>query len=211
MAHGGVLSPEDLEGYAPVWRAPDEIRFGRLVVHTMPLPSSAGQVLRSVLAQLEIARGPSRGLDADSYHLLLEAERRAYGDRNRWLGDGDCTVVPLDGILAPARLAALGASIDPERATPSASLGGNLQREAEDAEETTHLSVATPDGSAVALTTTLNGSSGGGAVVPGVGVLLNNGMNDDALPAASRISTASSRGARTRCGPGRGPSLRCRP
>ena len=180
-AHGGVLSEEDLAGYAPVWRAPDEIRFGRFVVHTMPLPSSAGQVLRSVLAQLEVARGPARGLDADSYHLLLEAERRAYADRNRWLGDGDCTVVPLGEILAPARLAELGASIDPARATPSASVGATLSREAEEAEETTHLSVATPDGSAVSLTTTLNGSFGNGAIVPGIGVLLNNEMDDFAI------------------------------
>jgi gamma-glutamyltranspeptidase/glutathione hydrolase len=180
-AHGGVLSEEDLAGYAPIWRAPDEIRFGRLVVHTMPLPSSAGQVLRSVLAQLEVARGPGGGLDADSYHLLLEAERRAYADRNRWLGDGDCTVVPLGKILEPARLAALGASIDPVTATPSASVGASLPRGAGEAEETTHLSVATPDGSAVSLTTTLNGSFGNGAIVPGLGVLLNNEMDDFAI------------------------------
>jgi gamma-glutamyltranspeptidase/glutathione hydrolase len=187
-AHGGVLSQEDLEGYAPVWRAPDEIRFGRLVVHTMPLPSSAGQVLRSVLAQLEVRGGAAQGLDADSYHLLLEAERRAYADRNRWLGDGDCTVVPLGEILAPARLAALGASIDLARATPSSSVGASLSRGAEEAEETTHLSVATADGSAVSLTTTLNGSFGNGAIVPGVGVLLNNEMDDfAAVPGAPNL------------------------
>lgn len=177
-SHGGVLSEEDLAGYAPVWRVPEEIRYGRLVVHTMPLPSSAGQVLRSVLAQLEVARGLARGLDADSYHLLLEAERRAYADRNRWLGDGDCSVVPLGEILAPARLAALGASIDPARATPSTWVGASLPRESE---ETTHLSVATPDGGAVSLTTTLNGSFGNGAIVPGIGVLLNNEMDDFAI------------------------------
>ncbi|MBK6403856.1 MAG: gamma-glutamyltransferase [Holophagales bacterium] len=177
-AHGGVLSEEDLAGSAPVWRVPEEIRYGRLVVHAMPLPSSAGQILRSVLAQLEVARGLARGLDADSYHLLLEAERRAYADRNRWLGDGDCSVVPLGEILAPERLAALGASIDPARATPSTWVEASLPRESE---ETTHLSVATPDGGAVSLTTTLNGSFGNGAIVPGIGVLLNNEMDDFAI------------------------------
>lgn len=177
-AHGGVLSEADLAGYTPIWRAPEEIRYGRLAVFTMPLPSSAGQVLRSVLAQLEVARGLVGSLDADSYHLLLEAERRAYADRNRWLGDGDCTAIPLGEILAPARLAALGASIDPTRATPSTSVGASLTREPE---ETTHLSVATPDGGAVSLTTTLNGSFGNGAIVPGIGVLLNNEMDDFAV------------------------------
>ncbi|MBK8594885.1 MAG: gamma-glutamyltransferase [Holophagales bacterium] len=177
-AHGGVLSEEDLAGYAPLWRAPDTIRFGPLVVHTMPLPSSAGLVLRSVLGQLEVARGAARGLDASSTHLLLEAERRAFGDRNRWLGDGDCSVVPLGELLAPARLAALGASIDAARATPSASVESSLSSPAAEKEETTHLSVATPDGFAVSLTTTLNGSFGNGAIVPGLGVFLNNEMDD---------------------------------
>ncbi len=177
--HGGVLTAEDLEGYAPVWRAPEEIRSGDLVVHTMPLPSSAGLVLRSVLAQLETAEGARRGpLDPAAYHRLLEAQRRAYADRNIWLGDGDCVEVPLAELLAPARLAALGASIEPGRATPSVRVGAAPGRERE---ETTHLSVATPDGFAVSLTTTLNGSFGNGAVVPGVGVLLNNEMDDFAV------------------------------
>ncbi|MHB8796829.1 MAG: gamma-glutamyltransferase [Thermoanaerobaculia bacterium] len=175
-AGGGVLSEHDLAGYAPVWRAPEEIRFGDLVVHTMPLPSSAGLVLRSVLAQLEVARGTgSFRPDAAGYHLLLEAERRAYADRNRWLGDRDCVEVPLAELLEPGRLALLGGSIDPDRSTPSTSVPGSLARERE---ETTHLSVATPDGFAVSLTTTLNGSFGNGAIVPGTGVLLNNEMDD---------------------------------
>ena len=178
-AHGGVLSEEDLAGYAPVWRAPEEIRFGALRVYTMPLPSSAGFVFRSVLAQLESARWRGRGhLGPDEYHLLLEAERRAYADRNRWLGDGDCRPVPLRDLVDPARLAALGASIDPLRATPSPAVEAGLGRESE---ETTHLSTATPDGFAVSLTTTLNGSFGNGAIVPGVGALLNNEMDDFAI------------------------------
>jgi gamma-glutamyltranspeptidase/glutathione hydrolase len=178
-AHGGVLSEGDISGYQPLWRPAEEIRFGRFVVHTMPLPSSAGLLLRSVLAQLEVApprSGP--GLDAGALHVLLEAERRAYADRNRWLGDGDCSAIPLAQLLAPSRLAALGASIDPARATPSSSIDAAAPRESE---ETTHLSAATPDGFAVSLTTTLNGSFGNGAVVPGVGVLLNNEMDDFAI------------------------------
>lgn len=185
-SEGGVLTEEDLAGYAPVWRPAEEIRFGPYVVHTMPLPSSGGFVLRSVLAQLEVAEGVAGGrLDGRRYHLLLEAGRRAFADRNRWLGDGECGPVPLAHLLAPERLAALGATIDPARATPSASVGGSVAAESE---ETTHLSAATPDGFAVSLTTTLNGSFGNGAVVPGVGVLLNNEMDDfAAAPGAPNL------------------------
>ncbi len=177
-ANGGVLSEEDLAGYTPVWRPAEEIRFGRFSVHTMPLPSSAGMVLRSVLAQLEVARGAAAGgLDPRSYHLLVEAERRAYADRNRWLGDRDCVAVPLGALLAPDRLASLASTIDPARATPSATVDAAVL----ETEETTHLSVATPDGFVVSLTTTLNGAFGNGAIVPGVGVLLNNEMDDFAV------------------------------
>ena len=177
-ANGGVLSVEDLEGYEPAWRAPEEVRTGRLTVFTMPLPSSAGLVLRSVLAQLEAARGTvGAPLDAEGSHLLLEAERRAYADRNGELGDSDCVGVPLARLVAPARLAALGAGIDPGRATHSSAVAAAGRER----EETTHLSVATPDGFAVSLTTTLNGNFGNGAVVPGLGVLLNNEMDDFAV------------------------------
>ena len=184
-SHGGVLSAADLEGYAPVWRPPEEIRFGPLAVYTMPLPSSAGFLFRSVLGQLEVARGTGPApLDAEGYHLLLEAARRAYADRNRALGDADCDEVPLADLLAPARIAALGAAIDAGRATRSSSIPAASRER----EETTHLSVATPDGFAVSLTTTLNGTFGNGAIVPGTGVLLNNEMDDfAAAPGAPNL------------------------
>lgn len=176
-AGGGLLGEDDLAGYRPVWRAPEAIDFQGLRLVTMPLPSSGGFVLRSVLAQLEAAGDGWKALGtAPSIHLLAEAERRAYADRNRYLGDGDCTRVPLARLLAPARLTALGLSIDPRRATPSAAVAALAP--IREREETTHLVVATPDGEAVSLTTTLNGLFGNCAVVPGLGVLLNNEMDD---------------------------------
>lgn len=174
---GGVLTEDDLAGYQPEWRPPfvfDDSRF-RLV--TMPLPSSGGFLLASILGQLRFARGAIDDRDAaESIHLVAEAERRAYADRNRFLGDPGCVDVPLAALLAPARLAALGRSIDPARATPSASIeGGAWPR---DPDQTTHLVTATADGGAVSLTYTLNDTLGNRSVVPGVGVLLNNEMDD---------------------------------
>lgn len=176
-AHGGILSAEDLAGYAPVWRPAEEIRFGPYAVHTMPLPSSAGLLLRSVLSQLELLQDPGAGLGPASYHLLIEAQRRAYADRNRWLGDRDCVDVPLGPLLSPVRLSALASTIEPARASRSVEVDAGLAER----EETTHLSVATPDGFAVSLTTTLNGTFGNGAIVPGTGILLNNEMDDFAV------------------------------
>ncbi len=177
QAKGGVLTEADLAGYAPSWRIPFVFDFGRFRLVTMPPPSAGGFLLASILGQLQAARGDLSSRDAaESIHLIAEAERRAYADRNRFLGDPDCVEMPLARLLAPVRLAALGFSIDPARATPSSAIAGGEWPGERD--QTTHLSTATADGEAVALTYTLNDTFGNGAIVPGTGVLLNNEMDD---------------------------------
>jgi len=180
QATGGVLTEEDLAGYRPEWRPPFVFDDGRFRLVTMPLPSSGGFLLASILGQLRFVRGAIDDRDApETLHLVAEAERRAYADRNRFLGDPTCVDVPLAALLAPARLAALGFSIDPARATPSSSIvGGAWPREPD---QTTHYVTATADGGAVSVTYTLNDTLGNRTVVPGVGVLLNNEMDDFAV------------------------------
>jgi gamma-glutamyltranspeptidase / glutathione hydrolase len=176
-ATGGVLTEADLAGYAPSWRIPFAFDDGRFRLVTMPSPSSGGFLLASILGQLRFARGDISSRDAaETIHLIAEAERRAYADRNRFLGDADCVDEPLARLLAPARLAALGFSIDPSRVTPSREVTGGAWPGEHD--QTTHLSTATVDGDAVALTYTLNDAFGNGTIVPRVGVLLNNEMDD---------------------------------
>jgi gamma-glutamyltranspeptidase/glutathione hydrolase len=176
-ATGGVLTEADLARYAPSWRFPFVLDYGRFRLVTMPPPSAGGFLLASILGQLETVRGDISSRDAaESLHLIAEAERRAYADRNRFLGDPDCVAIPLARLLAPARLAALGFSIDPARATRSSAIAGGAWPGERD--QTTHLSTATADGEAVALTYTLNDTFGNGAIVPGTGVLLNNEMDD---------------------------------
>jgi gamma-glutamyltranspeptidase/glutathione hydrolase len=180
-SEGGVLSAADLRSYRPVWRTPFSFEYGRWRLVTMPLPSSGGFLLASILGQLAASGFTPAMLDsAAGVHLLTEAERRAYAERNRWLGDADFVEVPVRELLAPAHLTLLAASIDRSRATPSSRVDGRLPAGREKP-ETTHLSVATADGEAVSLTYTLNGAFGNGSVVPGVGVLLNNEMDDFAV------------------------------
>ena len=128
QATGGVLTEEDLAGYQPEWRPPFVFDDGRFRLVTMPLPSSGGFLLASILGQLRFVHGAIDDRDApETIHLVAEAERRAYADRNRFLGDPGCVDVPLASLLAPARLAALGFSIDASRATPSiVDRGGRL-------------------------------------------------------------------------------------
>lgn len=174
---GGVLTEADIAGYRPEWPPPFVFDDGPYRLVTMPLPSSGGFLLASILGQLRFVRGSiTDGGAAETLHLVAEAERRAYADRNRFLGDPACVDVPLAALLAPARLAALGYSIDASRATPSASIeGGAWPR---DPDQTTHFSTATADGGVVSVTYTLNDTLGNHTVVPGTGVLLNNEMDD---------------------------------
>jgi gamma-glutamyltranspeptidase/glutathione hydrolase len=174
---GGVLAEEDIASYRPEWRPPFVFDDGRFRLVTMPLPSSGGFLLASILGQLRFVRGSIQDRDAaESIHLVVEAERRAYADRNRFLGDPACVDVPLATLLAPARLAALGFSIDPSRAMPSSAIAGGAWPKEPD--QTTHFVTATADGGVVSVTYTLNDTLGNHTVVPGVGVLLNNEMDD---------------------------------
>ena len=176
-ATGGVLTEEDLAAYRPVWRPPVVFDFDRWRLVTLPPPSAGGFVLMSALGQLAAAPVDLRSLDeAGRVHLVSEAMKRAFADRNEYVGDPDCVSMPLAALLAPARLAALGASLRLDRVTPSSAIqAGAVPREGD---QTTHFSVATADGEAVAVTYTLNETFGNGDVVPGVGVLLNNEMDD---------------------------------
>src|SRR5581483_11106857 len=115
---------------------------------------------------------------AQSIHMVAEAMRRAYADRNEYVGDPDFVKVPIAGLLDRAYLARLRASIDPERATPSDVVKPGKPNGTAEHNETTHYSVVDKDGNAVGITWTLNGGYGNGITVPGLGFLLNNGMDD---------------------------------
>ena len=172
---GGLISHGDLRQYRALWRPPLVIEFGNRRLLSMGPPSGGGFVLAEILGLLAGFDLPDLTYrSADEIHLLTEVMRRAYADRNRFLGDPDHVEVPLDELLAPARLDSLRSTIDPRRA--SRSLGGPAS--SPEGSETTHFSVIDAVGNAVAVTTTINGSFGSGVVVRGAGFLLNNEMDD---------------------------------
>jgi gamma-glutamyltranspeptidase/glutathione hydrolase len=113
---------------------------------------------------------------ADRVHLLAETWRRAYADRFL-LGDPATTLASAAQLMDPAWLARRASEIDRSRATPSAKVRP-WARAAGGRGDTTHLSVVDGEGNAVSLTTTLNGSYGCGVLVPELGILLNNEMDD---------------------------------
>jgi len=174
---GGIMTRDDLKSYSAIVRAPVRGSYRGYDIVSMPLPSSGGTVLLESLNILEgfdlsdLAQGSPTSL-----HLLIEAMKRAYADRARYLGDPAFVKAPVNLLLAKDDAAKLRAGIDPERATPAQQV--MARQPPHEGSNTTHFSVVDSEGNAVANTYTLNFSYGLGLVAEGTGVLLNNELDD---------------------------------
>lgn len=174
---GGLISHQDLARYQPVWRAPVHGTYRGYDIWSMPPSSSGGILLMQMLNMLEPFNIQASGWGTlDTVHLMVEAQKRAYADRARHLGDSDFYPVPIDQLLSKSYARDRFADFSASRATPSDEIfAGTFPAEST---ETTHYSVIDRAGNAVAVTTTLNSSYGNKVVVPGAGFLLNNEMGD---------------------------------
>jgi len=176
-AHGGVLTADDLAAYRTGEAPPLRCAYHGYTFVSTPPPSSGGVTLCEILNILEGYDLHGFGFhSAMSVHLMVEAMRRAYFDRNAELGDPDFVRNPLDRLLSKDYAARLRAAIDPDKATPSDTLKPDAGPR--EKAETTHYSVIDGEGDAVAVTTTINGPFGAGVIAPGTGFLLNDEMDD---------------------------------
>jgi gamma-glutamyltranspeptidase / glutathione hydrolase len=175
---GGLITKEDLAAYKPVEREALRGTYRGYGIIGMPPISSGGIALIQFLNILEgYPIGELGHNSSKTMHLVAEAARRVYADRSEWLGDPAFFKVPVAGLISKRYAARLRAGIHQDHATPSASIKPGTPAEFE-SDQTTHYSVVDGDGTAVATTTTLNGSYGSGQVVAGAGFLLNNEMDD---------------------------------
>lgn len=177
--HSGMISLEDLHGYQAVEREPIEGTYRNFRVISAPPPSAGGLGLLQMLGMLDGSGYEKGGAgSAAVYHYLAEVMRRFFADRSAYLGDPDFVKNPLAALLDPAYLRARRASIDPDRATPSVSLRGGLPSIRKEGTQTVHYDVVDAQGNIAALTYTLNDGFGNGIMVPGLGFLLNDEMDD---------------------------------
>jgi gamma-glutamyltranspeptidase / glutathione hydrolase len=182
---GGIMTLDDLKSYQPVIRAPMRGSYHGYDIVSMPLPSSGGVVLLETLNILEgFPMGGMKQGSAPSLHVMIEAMKRAYADRARYLGDPAFVKVPVATLTSKDYAAKQRASIDLDRATPwTDALSAVPPHEGDN---TTHFSVVDNSGNAVSNTYTLNFNYGLGLVAEGTGVLLNNELDDfTAAPGAS--------------------------
>jgi len=177
QAGGGLITQADLDQYRTREMAPVECDYRGWRIASAPPPSSGGVILCEILHILEGYPLKDWGFrSAQAVHVQIEAMRHAYVDRNSLLGDPDFVKNPLDRLLDKAYAAKIRAAIDPQRATPSASLKPGVAPH--EGSNTTHYSIVDRQGNAVAVTYTLNEWFGAKVTAAGTGVLLNNEMDD---------------------------------
>jgi len=179
-ANGGLITKADLAAYQPKEREPVRGTFNGYEIIAMGPPSSGGAVMLETLNILETLGVTKMDRWSPDYlHLRIEAARRAYADRARWLGDPDFVSVPMARLTSKAYADTLARGIKRDRASSSVEIGADIvTTRAAESDETTHFSVVDAEGNAVSNTYTLEGGYGSGVVVRGAGFILNNEMGD---------------------------------
>jgi gamma-glutamyltranspeptidase/glutathione hydrolase len=177
-SNGGLITLDDLKAFNVSERAPLRGRYQGYEIITASGSSSGGVGLLQILGMLEPTEYAKGGAgSASTLHWLAEAMRRCFADRSEYIGDPDYFKIPYDSLLDPQHIAELRTSIDPAHATPSDRVraGKFVSREGGD---TTHFAVVDAAGNAVAVTVTLNSQFGSAVVVPGLGFMLNDNMDN---------------------------------
>jgi gamma-glutamyltranspeptidase / glutathione hydrolase len=187
----GLMKRSDVGNYRAIERAPTHIDYRGLDVWSMGPPTSGGSTVGEALNILEgyrrLARDRVRAL-----HLMLEASRFTFADRNAYLADPDFFDVPLEGLLSDSFAAERRALIDEDHAATSPvapgdpydnQMGGGMGGTASATishprQSTTHLVVSDSKGNVVSYTFTIESTGGNAIVVPGYGFLMNNELTD---------------------------------
>jgi gamma-glutamyltranspeptidase/glutathione hydrolase len=187
--NGGIISLSDLKNYQPVWRKPIRTQFKNYSIISMSPPSSGGITLSQMLKMAE--KYPLKRYKHNSVkyiQILTEVERRAFADRNYYLGDPDFVEIPIQKLLDSVYLENRMSNFNFKKASKSSEIGfGKLPAESM---ETTHYSIVDSFGNAVSVTTTLNGAFGSKLYSDELGFFFNNQMDDF----SSKVGEANSYG-----------------
>ena len=174
----GIISLEDLSKYKPQWRKPISFKYKKLKITSMSPPSSGGITLAQIMTMISFYKISKFKHKSEKYiQLLVEAERRAFADRNYFLGDPDFVKIPTKELLSKEYLKNRMKNFDWEKATKSSDVShGEIS--ISESNETTHYSIIDQYGNAVSTTTTLNGAYGSKLYSDELGFFFNNQMDD---------------------------------
>lgn len=180
----GSLTLEDLATYQAIEREAVCMPYRVYRICGMAPPSSGGIAVLQIMGIL--AHYPLENMAPDSVeaiHLLSQASRLAFADRDRYIADPAFVDVPVAGLLAPEYLKARAALIKgrDQQATAGQPAGAMALQSAPSPElsNTSHYSIVDAAGNAVSITTSIENVFGSGLMVDGY--LLNNQLTDFSL------------------------------
>lgn len=175
---GGNMAAQDLNTYETKWRSPITFEYKDLKITSMSPPSSGGICLNQIMKMIEPYNIAEMGHNSvKAIQLITEAERRAYADRNSFLGDPDFVKLPVKELLDSTYIHQRMSDFSFDKASKSSSISkGNIA--GYESKQTTHYSIVDADGNAVSATTTLNDNYGSKIYCDELGFFLNNQMDD---------------------------------
>jgi len=205
----GGMTLDDLRNYRVKQRPPLCIAYRAYEVCGVGAPSSGGIAVAQTLKLLEpfdLGATSNAALNAPAVHLIAEAQKLAFADRNEYIGDPDFIGVP-DGLLDDGYIAQRRALIDKVHAAarPKAGQPPGLKRQTFGVDATveragtSQISIIDNDGNAVSMTTTIEGAFGSHNWA--AGFLLNNELTDFSF----RPVDAEGRPVANAVGPGKRP------
>ncbi|MCK2178770.1 gamma-glutamyltransferase [Hafnia paralvei] len=201
---GGILTAQDFANYRIAETAPITCSYRGYEFVSAPPPSSGGVTLCEILNVLEGYDLKTSGFNsAQTIHIMTEAMRHAYMDRNTFLGDPAFVKNPTEKLLSKEYAVEIRKQIQPETATPSSKVQPGM--EPHEKPETTHYSIVDHNGNAVSTTYTINGRFGSVVIAPGTGFFLNDEMDDFTVKVGEQNMYGLVQGATNAIAPGKRP------
>ncbi|MBW4362293.1 gamma-glutamyltransferase [Flavobacterium taihuense] len=175
---GGLFTLDDLAKYQAKWRTPITFKYKDLKITSMSPPSSGGICLKQIMKMIEPYDLAEMGHNSmKAIQVITESERRAYADRNYYLGDPDFVKLPMKELQDSTYLKNRMSNFSFDKATKSSDVAhGTIQ--GYESKQTTHYSIVDAKGNAVSVTTTLNDNYGSKIYCDELGFFLNNQMDD---------------------------------
>ncbi len=170
-ARDGLLTAEDLGSYHAHWTEPIHVNYRGYEVFEMP-PNSSGHILLQELNIVELFDLQSMGCNsAESIHLMVEAKKLAFADREKYMADPEWVDIPLEGMLSKTYAAQQAEHIDLKRAAFDVAAGWP-----EAHEDTTCFCTADRAGNLVCILQSIQSGFGSNLIAGETGILLNNRM-----------------------------------
>jgi gamma-glutamyltranspeptidase / glutathione hydrolase len=188
---GGLLTMKDLADCRARWQEPISTTYHGHTVYEAP-PNSSGHILLQELNLAEQFNLKSMGCNtAESIHLMVEAKKLAFIDREAYVADPDYVDVPVEGLISKEYAWERARLIDPERAASSVPPGDPWQYQpggrgskavparsgvGQEREDTTCFVVVDRWGNAVCQLQSLQSGWGSSLIAGDTGILFNNRM-----------------------------------